>query len=108
MSSGGNLLVVNITAEHIAYKKKIGTLRGKPVIEIATTGGLHLLVISKADGVETIGAGPHKAVARHIAKKKHPEILFSELSKSDWVDPACFQHLLPQWEGTTERIRSLK
>ncbi len=99
---------MNITAEHVAYKKKIGTLKGRPVIELATTGGLHLIVMSKADGIETIACGPHKAVARHIAKKKHPEIVFSELSKSDWVDPACFQHLLPQWETVTDRIRSLK
>lgn len=93
--------------EDISYRKKIGMLGKRPVIEIATTGGLHLLVCAKADGVETLGAGPHRAVARHIARKRFKDLQITELSKSDWIDPSCFQHLLPEWEQTTDRLRSL-
>lgn len=104
----GNLPGMNLTAEHIAYRKKIGTLDRRPVIELATTGGLHLVVCAKANGVETLGAGPHRAVARHIAKKRHKGLVITDLSKADWIDPADFAHLLPAWESTTDRIRAVE
>jgi hypothetical protein len=98
---------VTITSEHVAYKKKIGYLGARPVIEVATTGGLILVVVPTADGVDTLGAGPHRAVARHIAKKRKPDLRITELTKADWMDSSCFEHLLPQWEAETARIRSL-
>lgn len=103
-----NLVIVNLTANHIEYRKQIGTLQGKPVFEIGTTGGLHLVVVAKAAGIETIGAGSHSAIARHIAKKKAPEMILTSLAKSEHVDPSCFAHLLPQWEAETDRFRSIK
>jgi hypothetical protein len=95
---------MQISADHIAYKKKIGTVGKQPVIELATTGGLHLVVVAKADGeVETLGAGPHRAVARHIAKKRKPEMKITELSKGDHVPEEAFRHLLPEYEQLTDR-----
>jgi hypothetical protein len=94
---------VNLTENHIASKKRVGTLDGKPVVEIETTGGLYLLVMRKAAGVETLGAGSHKAVARYIAKKKHKNLEITELAKSEQVEPEHFAHLLPEWEAFTSR-----
>lgn len=99
---------MEITNEHIATRRKVGTLNKRPVIEIVTTGGLHLWVCAKSDGVQTLAAAPHRAVARHIAKKRHPDMIITELSKSDWIDPICFQHLLPEWEHTTDRFCAIK
>lgn len=100
---------INIKAEHIESKKRIGKLRGKAVIELKTTGGFHMVVAATdAGGFETLGTGPHRAVARHIAQKREPEMILEELSKSDWVDPVHFQHLLPEYEGITEQIRNLQ
>jgi hypothetical protein len=96
---------VNLSEKHVKAKKKIGYLKGKPVFALETTGGLHLVLCAKGgDAVETLGAGPHRAIARHLARKRHPGLEITELAKSDWVDPACFQHLLPQWEEETDRI----
>jgi hypothetical protein len=100
---------MQIKAEHVESKKRIGKLKGKPVIEIKTTGGFHMVVTSnESGGFETLGTGPHKAVARHIAQKREPEIEWVELSKSDHVDPAHFQHLLPEYETLTNRLRELQ
>lgn len=97
---------MNLTAEHIASKKKIGQLNGKPVIELVTTGGLHMVVTASGGGFETLGTGPHRAVARHIAMKRERDIMWTELSKSDHVDIEHFEWCLPRYEALTDRIRS--
>ena len=113
--STGNLLVMsdneapkNISKEHISSKKRVGTLRGRPVIALTTTGGLHMVVCAKTGGgsLETLGVGPHAAVARHIARMKEPELEFSDLCKHDYVDPQYFQDLLPQWLEVTDKFRN--
>jgi hypothetical protein len=96
---------MNITKEHIDYKRQIGTLDNRPVIELATTGGLHLVVVAKGDGVETLGAGPHRAVARHIAKKLRPDLKITALEKSDDLPLSSFAHMVPLWEQFTNRNR---
>jgi hypothetical protein len=97
---------VNISSVHLEYKKTIGSLAGKPVVELATTGGLCLIVVPSATGVETLGAGPHRAVARHIAKKRNPDLKITELAKSDDVPYEHFSRMVPDWERTTDLIRS--
>lgn len=96
---------MDLRPEHIAYKKKIGKLDGNVIAEIATTGGLHLVGVAKSGKFEVLGAGPHRAVARHLALKKQPNIQFSELAKGDWIEPEHFEHLLPEWEYVTQEIR---
>ncbi len=101
---------MQLTENHIASKKRIGTLNGRPVVAICTTGGLNLLVASKSDGsdeVETLGVGPHAAIAKFVARKKYPGLKIDTLEKSDWVDPACFQHLVPEYEALTARLNRL-
>lgn len=96
---------MDLKAEHIASKKKVGNLKGKPVIELVTTGGLHLVVAAKNGSFETLGTGPHRAVARHIAMKRESEITWSELNKADHVDVSHFESLLPRYEQLTDEFR---
>lgn len=94
-----------ISQDQIAYKKKIGKLGQAPVYEVGLIGGLHLILKAGKDGkTEPLGAGPHRAVARHIAMKRNPELELTELSKSDWVDLAHFQSLLPKYEFLTDHL----
>lgn len=99
---------MNIETKQIDQKpKKVGHLRGKPVFHLRTKGGLHLLVMQKASGYETLGTGPHRAVARHIASKYEPDIVWDLLSKSDHVDMDAYQLILPKYEEMTETLRGM-
>ena len=106
------LYTMNITKEHIANKRQVGTYKGNPVMEISTTGGLHLVVTMKGGSLETLGTGSHRAIARFIADKQAKtdknEIKWTSLSKSDHVPYECFAHLLPVYEELTQRMRSLR
>lgn len=95
---------MNIRSQEIDSKKKIGTLRGRPVFEIATKGGYHLVCSVQPGGIEYHGSGPHRAVARFIAKKRSPDMLITELSKSDHVEPEHFARLVPQYETMTDQL----
>lgn len=85
--------------------KKVGELHGRPVMHLRTKGGLHIM--AKANG-EVLGTGPHRAVARHIAQKHEPEIVWTELSKSDHITPDSFALVLPKYEEQTEALRTLQ
>jgi hypothetical protein len=98
---------MDIQSEHIASKKKIGILKGKPVVELVTTGGLHLIVTGKMGKMEALGAGPHRAVARYIAEKKEQDIQWTELSKADYMEPELFLDLIPKYETLTNRFRAM-
>ena len=99
---------MNIDAKQIDQKpKKVGNLNGKPVFHLRTKGGLHILVMQKNGAYETLGTGPHRAVARHIASKHEPEIVWSELSKSDHVDADAYALILPKYEEMTAALRRL-
>lgn len=97
---------MNLSAVHIASKKRIGTLNGRPVVAISTTGGLNLVVTAKGSGdeVETLGCGSHPAIARHLARKKHPTLKIDTFEKGDWIDPSCYQHLIAEYEKLTDRL----
>ena len=97
---------MDISPQHLAYKKQIGLYKGKAVWEIATTGGFHLLVGHKDGAQHTFGTGSHRAIARHIAKKREPDLLITEMSKADFVDPRAYEHLLPQYEALTDRFNA--
>lgn len=96
-----------VTAQHIGSKKRIGTLDGRPVVELCTTGGLYMVVTNKNGAVETLGTGPHRAVARYLAKKREPKLLVTELSKSDWLDEPTILSVAPKYEALTERFNLL-
>lgn len=97
---------MEITEKQLQGKpKQVGTWNGKKVLHIATKGGLHMIVAPNGAGWETLGAGPHVAVSKHIAGKKHDDIVWTGLSKADWVDPDCYLVLLPKYEALTEALR---
>ena len=101
--NGRNLgLMSTIGQNQIAYKRKVGTLDGKAVYEVGLIGGLCLISVQ---GVKApLGAGPHRAVAKHIASRRHPEIHWTALSKSDSVSIAHFEDLLPKYEAFTDAL----
>lgn len=116
VSHGGNLSVeanmptsdtLQIPAAQIEFKKKVGVCRskGRDVIHYKTRGGLHLMAL---DNGHVIGSGPHRAVAKKIAKQHEEDIEFTELSKSDHVDEEAYAHLLPKYEALTKHIRELQ
>lgn len=77
-------------------------------MEVVTKGGYHLIVAPKGNSFETLGVGPHRAVARSIAAKHHKSIKWTELSKGDWIDPQEYEHLLPKYEEITLKFRKLQ
>lgn len=97
-----------ITSDQIQYRKKVGRLEGHPVFEVGLIGGLHIIGMAKAGRVETLGAGPHRAVARHIAMKRNPKLEFTELNKSDHIEPEHFESLLPRYEALTDHLRAAR
>jgi len=100
---------MNIDSRQIDEKpKKVGDLRGQPVYHLRTKGGLHVLVMRKGASFETLGTGPHRAVARFIAGKHEPEIVWSDLSKADHVTPDSFQMVLPKYEKITDDMRQIQ
>lgn len=94
---------MDIKEDEVESRKKVGKLNGKPVIEIGLKGGLWLIFANQNGKMEAVGAGPHRAVARHIAKKRTDnEIEFSDLSKADYIPVAHFEWILPQYEVVTD------
>lgn len=98
---------MNPIKEHdIASKKRIGTLDGKPVVELQTTGGLVIVCCNKSGVTEVCGSGPHRAVARFLAKKREPTMTISELSKSDAIDMPSILSVAPKYEALTNLLNS--
>lgn len=89
----------------IASKNQIGTLNGAPVLELRTIGGYHIVVAVKKDKIDQLGVGPRRAVARYIAKKGNPDLVINALAKSEQLDVADFEHVLPYWETFTAQLR---
>lgn len=69
---------MRISPEHIQEKAIAGkTKAGAPILYILTKGGLHAFFVKGDQGIESIGAAPHRAVAEWIAEKKQPGIEWS-------------------------------
>jgi hypothetical protein len=97
----------SIKACEILYKRKVGTWGRAPVLEVALKGGLFLLYAAKDGRMEPIGSGSHRALARHIAKKKtNGELEITELEKSEYVNPEHFKEFIPYYEALTEAMPS--
>lgn len=99
----------SVDSNQIASKKEIGRTRDdEPVFEVELKGGLVLVsAVRKSGRAETLGAGSHRAIARHIAKKKEPGFKLSALEKSDYPEDVLAPHL-PKWEQVTLRIQALE
>ena len=98
---------MEIAEKHIKEKKRIGTLKGEPVIEVLTQGGLWMVVCKKDNKAQTLGTGPHRAVSRYIAQKLNPDMLLTELSKSDHVDEISILSVFEQYKRKAELLTDL-
>ena len=74
---------MNLDAKNILKKEVIGKLNGLPVSLVVTKGGLHLIFCSKNGRQEALGTGPHAGIARWIAEKSQPGIMWTSLRKSE-------------------------
>ena len=92
----------SIGADQVSYRKKVGRLGKDPLYEIGLIGGLHLIM--KAGSKEPLGAGPHRAVARHIAKRRNPDVEWTDLSKADWWPEDTYILILPKYEAVTAQL----
>lgn len=98
---------MNISQDQVSSIKDIGNLRDSKVFEVMTKGGLFLVVGSKNGKRVTLGAGPHRAIARFIAKESEPELNITELSKSDSLDAIDLNNSLPACRVLTKKIQSI-
>jgi hypothetical protein len=97
---------MNIDQAQIASKTKVGMHEGDPVFRIVTLGGLNMIVKKHKSGkLEVAAAAPHRAIAAFIAEKHLKGVNWSELSKSDSLDPVTIQAALPQWMEITNMFR---
>lgn len=98
---------MEIADKHIKEKRRIGTLHGEPCVEVLTKGGLWLVVCKKNGRAETLGTGPHRAVSRYIAQKLNPDMVITELSKSDHVDEASILSVFDVYKRKAELLTQL-
>jgi hypothetical protein len=56
--------------------------------------------------METLGAGSHPGIARHLAKKFDTTVEFTELNKSETLELRHFEDLLPGYEELTLQLRN--
>jgi hypothetical protein len=102
---------MTLDPREVEYKKNVGKIGNNPLIEVGLKGGLHLIFMATGGRFETMGAGPHRAVARFIAGKKAKALdggkaVWTDLNKADHIEPAYFEHLLPKYEAMTDAFRS--
>ena len=74
---------MNISERELLYKKKIGDASTGPVVEFATKGGWHYVAVGNGSKLEQVAVGPHRGVARFIARKKDPTIVWNILEKTE-------------------------
>lgn len=84
--------------------KEIGHLDGKPVFQIALKGGLFLIATPNGSSVKILGSGPHRVVAKHIAKKLHPNLVITELLKSEQLNINTFERLIPYYTDMVNKL----
>lgn len=96
---------MRIPAAQIKHRKQVGKDGDLSVTEIETIGGFHLVADSTG---KILGTGPHKVVARHIAKKRRPEIIWTDLNKADWWPEETYSAWVPEYEEITDRMNALR
>ena len=97
---------MQIQPQEVKSKRLIGKLGTNPVFEVNLIGGL-TMILSPIKGVlETLAVGSHRAISRHIAKARSPKIEWTDLAKSEELDPRYFEQNLPYWESYTNQVRA--
>lgn len=95
--------ISDVKPQEIKNTKKIGHLGEDSVYQIDTKGGLTLILVKTDESGEFIGAGSHPAMARYAAKKRKPDLVYSELAKS-YVDPSTFDAYLGQFDTLVDTL----
>ena len=96
---------MNISKDQLQYRKRIGHIGSRSVIEVGVIGGLKIVALQESNGkLKTLGAGSHRAIARFLAKKAEPSMEIDELEKSDEVNINDFKDLLPFWQDVTNNM----
>lgn len=86
--------------------RKIGDLKGEPVFQVETKGGLFVVMAKSTAGrARTLGVGPHPATARHIAERDNPDLSISELSKSEPLDSDVLRQQVRESLWLTRRVQ---
>lgn len=89
--------------------RQVGTYESRPVMLVRTKGGFHMLVSPRpGKPPETLGTGPHQAVACAIAMKNFKNIEWTSLTKGDWIDPIFYEFLMPRYEEITKKFREVQ
>ena len=69
-------------------------------------GGLHVVAAASGNGdFEILGAGSHPGLARHLAASRHEGIEFSDLEKSESINPEWFSDLIAAYGEITAQLR---
>lgn len=84
--------------------KKIGKTKNGVVYHMLTKGGLNIIMGKMTSGSRVLGCANHIAIARFLARKIDPDIVFDELSKSEDLPVEVFSHLVPFWEQYTQNV----
>lgn len=92
--------------EHdIASKRIVGKLKGTPVVELITGGGLNLIAINKNGSAHILSSGPHEAISRHIAETEEPDIEWTEFSKSEGIPKIILDSIAEPWIKLTKEFQ---
>lgn len=94
-----------IPVDQIVRREQVGTLDGDPVLAVSYIGGLHVVAAVRKNRTDTIAIGPHRAIAKFLAKKAKPSIVWTGLSKSDDYPYAAYAHLVPKWDAISTEAR---
>jgi hypothetical protein len=95
---------MKIAEKQVLYRKTIGSVESRPVVEIATIGGLRVVGVPEKGKLKILGVGSHRAVARFLAKKAMPSLKISELEKSEDLKYEDFKDKLPFWQTVVDRM----
>lgn len=85
--------------------KKIGKTKHGDVFQVITKGGFNVIMLKGEGETRVLGAAPHIAIAKHIAKvnSSGDDLVYFELSKAD-EQIEVYQHLIPVFEQLTRRL----
>ncbi|WNM70335.1 hypothetical protein [Myxococcus phage Mx1] len=97
---------MEVDAKQLKQKpKKIGEIKGDPVFEVETKGGLYFVMTKSGGKPRILGTGSHKATARHIAERDNPDLNISELSKSEALDPQTLRQEVAKFLPLTRQMQ---
>jgi hypothetical protein len=101
---------MHVASNQLKFQPKaIGQMGPNVVLESETKGGLFIVSAAGKNGqLQTLGVGPHRAVARYMAQKDHPAVKITELSKSEVLSKAEIEQMLPKAYELLAKIKEIE